>query len=232
MKPPIPDSLRLVGGHVPGCSGRGQVALRWSKELDYRAFSNEPGTIAERDGIIAEMQSIRYRQRTPRVDHARARAKLERAGLDTLELPDRDPPTPARRWIVRVYYRSEGGELLCFDAGPLTVQAADKLASEFQTRQIFNPAKGKRRLKNEPMYIDDPNAPGPSAEKFDRAEIGADAIAQGRYRKPNHGARLVVLPSQQHRQREPEVEPCPECGSPELCRPECHVAPWNQELTK
>ncbi len=203
-----PDSLRLVGGHVPGCSGRGQIAIAWRPALDSRAFANVPDTIAERDAVLVAMRTIKTTRRArPRPNHERARAKLEARGLDALELPDRDPATPARKWIVRVYYRSEGDELLCFDAGPLTVQAADALASEFTTRQIFNPAKGKRRLKSEPMYIDDPHAPGPSAEKFLRDEIGPDAIAQGRCRAPSHGARLVVLPSQAFRPVEVCAEP-------------------------
>ncbi len=189
------DRLRLIGGRI------GQTELHWFRPLDTRAYSNEPLTIAERDEVIAAVRAIKPTRRRARAqpNHERARARMESRGLAALELPDRDPPTHARRWIVRVYYHSEGDELLCFDAGPLTIQAADALASEFQNRQIFNPAKGKRRRKDEPMWIDDPNAPGPSAEKFDRDEIGADAIAQGRYRAPAHGARLVVLPSQAHR---------------------------------
>ena len=158
--------------------------------------------LAEREALASDMASFKTRRKSGvrRVNHELARQRGEHRGLEALALPDRDPPTPARKFIVRVYYRSEAGELLCFDAGPLTRQAAESLRSEYQARQVFvpdeRPASKRRKARSLDEMYRDAEGSVPSAEMFDRDEIGADAIAQGRYRKPGHGARLVVLPSQ------------------------------------
>jgi hypothetical protein len=55
-------------------------------------------------------------------------AKWIARGRAFLEATPEAPSKAARTW-VRIYYRSEGGETLCVEAGPLTWQAADALTS-------------------------------------------------------------------------------------------------------
>jgi hypothetical protein len=93
--------------------------------------------------------------------------------------------------IVRFYYRSEGGELLCFDTAPMTCASAEKLAALHKPRP--DPASYERGLG----YTRDAcptDALG--VEIFPAEQAGPDAIAQGRARAPRAGARLVRLPSQ------------------------------------
>jgi len=158
-----------------------------------------------RENIREAMDAVKSPRRAPRVKPARARALIEAAGSRAIAEPDRVAGSAARKWLVRIYYVSAGGELLCFDAGPFVDVVASRVASEHAARQVYVPSKSRKPRKTSEMYRDEDGAV-PSAEKFDRDEVGADAIAQGRYRSPNHGARLVVLPSQQHKQVEPVVD--------------------------
>ena len=146
----------------------------------------------------AAMESVRTRKRrtVPENErHVRAHLAAEKQALAILELEDSFAPSSARKYVVRIYYRSFGDELLCFDVHRMTVQGATALAAEYAARQVYNAPKSKRRGKDEPFYVDAPSSL-PSAEMFLADEIGADAEAQGRTRQPKLEARLVVLPSQ------------------------------------
>lgn len=72
---------------------------------------------------ITGRSSLRYK---PKASPARANA-AERRGLAYLASPE---PEVSKRAThkCRVYYTSEGGELLCFDSGPLTPFMAQKMA--------------------------------------------------------------------------------------------------------
>lgn len=173
----------------------------------YKSDDLEDTELAAREELASAMIAIKTTKRgRPAANYERGRAKLESAGAKSLELVDREPPANARKWLVRIYYRSAGDELLCFDAGPFFLATAEKVRAEHKATQVYVPdtrpaATQKRKpRKVEDMYRDAGDAP--SAEMFDRDEVGADAAAQGRTRQPNHGARLVVLPSQHYRQVE------------------------------
>lgn len=167
----------------------------------YRTDDLTDEELEVREQFARDVLAIKPLRRPGRVKPERARALIEAAGARAIATPDREPPANGRKWLVRIYYYSDGGELLCFDAGPYHRQTADRVASEHAARMDFVPLldeKPRRKARKlEEMYRPHPDDP-PSAEVFDRDEVGADAIAQDRYRKPNHGARLVVLPSQQH----------------------------------
>lgn len=182
---------------VPAARGRVFVTF-------YKTDDLEDAELAQREELASAMIAIKTTKRArPAANYERGRAKLEAAGAKPLELDDREPPASARKWLVRIYYRSAGDELLCFDAGPFFLQTAEKVRAEHKAVQVFVPderpaATQKRKpRKLEDMYRDASGVP--SAEMFDRDEVGADAAAQGRTRQPNHGARLVVLPSQRYR---------------------------------
>lgn len=163
--------------------------------LEFYAETPEDVRAAKR----AELESVRTRKRRTIPEnerHVRAAIAWDKRALETLELEDGFAPSSARKYVVRIYYRSAGDELLCFDVHRMTSQGATALAAEYAARQVYVAPSGKRRRKDEPFYVDAPDSL-PSAEMFLADEIGADAEAQGRTRQPVHGARLVILPSQQ-----------------------------------
>lgn len=162
--------------------------------IDFYAETPE----GERAKVLGAIESVRTRKRrsVPENErHVRAHLAAEKQAQATLELEDGFAPSAARKFVVRIYYRSFGDELLCFDVHRMTVQGATTLVAEYAAPQVYNAPKRKRRGKDEPFYVDAPNTL-PSAEMFLADEIGADAEAQGRTRQPKLEARLVILPSQ------------------------------------
>lgn len=122
----------------------------------------------KRDEIAAKMAAIKPRVRRP-ISHARARALAESRGERALAKPD--SPVPSYGCIVRIYYRSMGGELLAFDAGPVTYSEASTL------RALHDPEGNWGRCQ-----LSD--------------AVGADVYGVDQERDLRHGARLVTLPSQ------------------------------------
>lgn len=122
----------------------------------------------KRDEIAAKMAAIKPRVRRP-ISHARARALAESRGERALSKPD--SPVPDYGCIVRIYYRSMGGELLAFDAGPVTYSEASTL------RALHDPEGNWGRCQ-----LSD--------------AVGADVYGVDQERDLRHGARLVTLPSQ------------------------------------
>lgn len=60
-------------------------------------------------------------------------SKLERHGKSVLEAAPVAPPKSASK-CVRIYYKSEGGELLCVEAAPLTHHAASELVFKYSMK--------------------------------------------------------------------------------------------------
>jgi hypothetical protein len=58
-------------------------------------------------------------------------AKMERRGRRFLEAPD-TRTLPARPYFVRLWYLSEGGEVLCCDTDAVSRQAAESLVAEYR----------------------------------------------------------------------------------------------------
>lgn len=94
----------------------GPCTIRWSP-------TSTPET---RAGLLAKMRHIPKHRARPAVNHDRARSLADRHGAAILEGTTDAPPASAR-CMVRVYYRSMGGEILAFDAGPMTPNAADRM---------------------------------------------------------------------------------------------------------
>lgn len=66
------------------------------------------------------------------MNHARMRAAFERSGEAVLESPDRSEHDDFK-WVVRIYYRSSGGETLAIETAPLHHTAATNLHREHGT---------------------------------------------------------------------------------------------------
>lgn len=117
-----------------------------------------------RQAILGKALAIR--PAAPRRPHSYERARKLAADAAEERLTARDPECTGTQWFVRVYYRSIGDEILCFDAGPMTRGSAARLESQCN-------APGSMSLGAD-GYTTDPN--------------------NGSHMYP--GARLVTLPSQ------------------------------------
>jgi hypothetical protein len=140
----------------------GQMSLWWS-----------PAATPERRAeVLTELRALAPARRgTPRAP----RVSLESRGTRALAAPDHDAPSHralAGRYIVRVWYTSEGGEELCFDTHPLTEADANELELHCATGDHV--AHRFRALRPSPE-LHPVDAPWPPEPKY---------------------ARLVVLPSQ------------------------------------
>ncbi len=99
----------------------GQLSLWWRP------------TVADdqRAQILAKLHAIKPNRRCTRIRHGAARAVWERRGAACLDAPDATELTDrnrrSHRHVVRVYYRSIGDELLCFEAHDLTDREATSL---------------------------------------------------------------------------------------------------------
>lgn len=97
----------------------GRVTLRWSPTLPPE----------KRSEIVAKMQAIKPARRRAPVTSERARQLAQAHGAAVIARPDQDDAARVP-WTVRVYYRSQGGEVLCFEAPGLTEPRAAALYSE------------------------------------------------------------------------------------------------------
>lgn len=148
-------------------------------------------------------RALRDTLQTPRKRRAPRRAgasSLETAGLAALTAPATPAPRSATMG-VRFYYHSEGGEVLAFDAGPLTPDAARRLLDAHTTAHYEQTGVGFRG-RAVFGYVRRPTSDCASAVLItwrDRRPagpiLGAGAIGNAACAAPE-GARVVVLPSQ------------------------------------
>lgn len=88
-------------------------------------------TPEDRADLARKLAALRPTRRKRSLPRKSSRVAIERAGL--ARLTDRDPePAISARWIVRIFYRSMGGEILACDSAPLTWSARDALASQMR----------------------------------------------------------------------------------------------------
>lgn len=157
---------------VANASG-GQTEITWAKHP-----VGDPATVeSERVRIVSAIETLKTLRRTLRVNHAKARERFEARGLAAMA--ERSTPHAAPTHVVRIYYVSQGDELLCFDAGPMSLRAAATLASE--TDRDSGVRRGMHGQRDVVAEVIDTRK-GPI--------------------KPPKGARLVVLPSQMHERGE------------------------------
>jgi len=124
--------------HVANASG-GQTVITWAKHP-----IGDPATVeADRAHIVHEIGSIKTARRSVRVNHVKARERFEARGLAAITAVEPSSAKPTH--VVRIYYTSQGDELLCFDAGPMSRAAADSLAHATRARtevidtRLWNP---------------------------------------------------------------------------------------------
>ena len=103
------------------------------------------------------------------------RHSSERRGLAYLTSPDPDYGVK-REWKVRIYYTSEGGELLCVDSAAMSRRKAESLAASLP------PSREGRG-----DYFGRGYSSAAHAIEINKADYDG---------APRFGARLVILPSQ------------------------------------
>lgn len=90
---------------------------------------------ADAVAFVARLHAVTAPASVPRKrSRAAVLAALARAGESRLAAIPAPAPKTAK-WIVRIAYRSEGGEILAFHTAPMTRGAADLLASEHRATQ-------------------------------------------------------------------------------------------------
>lgn len=142
----------------------GNATVRWASGLDATG----------RDDLLRKMQAIRPAKRRPRVNHERARAAAEERGGAALARPDTAEPSERACMVVRIYYRSQGEEILAFDTAPMTSAAASRLHSEYSSpgwvgvdSDIF-PVSAPKPLRSDARFVVLPSQRSePVAESWD-----------------------------------------------------------------
>jgi hypothetical protein len=71
------------------------------------------------------------RVRAYKPNYPKERELAEGRGLRTIQADDLPEATPGAVWIVRIYYRSMGGEILACETDPITGAAATRLETEY-----------------------------------------------------------------------------------------------------
>ncbi len=92
-------------------------------------------------------------RKAPRRSLAAARALMERRGEATLTA-EPEAPGKSAKVTVRVYFMSEGGEIVAMDTGPLTTRAADEL--EHDCLRSDSDAIGVLRMKLDGSWCGSP----------------------------------------------------------------------------
>lgn len=136
----------------------GQLSLVWSAAL------SDDARAALRGKLLALP-----RKRRQRVNHARARARWEQRGAAVLARPDTHESTYALH-VVRVYYTSQGGELLYFET-TLPTNAAHALAYSCRLSQIWAIDTDAPRARTGARFVVLPSQSEASAVAVRRANV-------------------------------------------------------------
>lgn len=218
---------RLVdGGAVKNASGT-QTVFRWATRVpNLSELERLPDELAFRRKTLEAFRTIKTRKRSrARANPERGRAELEARGLAFLDRGF-DSDAKKRPCALRMFYRSEGGEVLACESDPMTFAACEAARS---SRPWFGWA----------LAVDTvPATPG-SLHAVKQVEIPHDVrhrlkdeLGAKSWRDVPAQARFVVFPSQVPDADDAAPRDCPDCGCAELCRPDCRIAPWNQEVVK
>lgn len=126
----------------------GQCTIRWSPAADSAA----------RDGLLAKMQAIRpTTKRRTAINYERNRARAREVAERILAEPDNAAMAAKRPVVVRIYYRSQGGDLLAFDTAPMTPCASDRLIDHCRQSDVIDwdifPSGGARGLRKDARLV-------------------------------------------------------------------------------
>lgn len=175
---------------------------RWPVTAEQTA-ANAEQLVLQLDAEAKLAASIKAHARRPRVaapvTRAAALDKLEREGAALLLEVD-DPPSSTATWVVRIYYQSEGGDLVACDfPGFTAVQAANL---ESKCRGLLPSCGGKTEQR--PPKRGKPTAITRCGRCLDCGSQAGDAQSwNARVTRRNpfseappilHGARVVQMP--------------------------------------
>lgn len=144
---------------------RSSCAVRWRSRVDSMTEQigaaivtwSPQATDAVRSkirGAMATIGSSSVPRRRAAPSYPRNRHAAERRGLRALESPDVEPCETARQKIVRIYYRSQGGELLYVETAPMSDRTASSLIGAYGEDsptdalavQCFSPSNPQKEL--------------------------------------------------------------------------------------
>lgn len=176
----------------------GQTSFSWRTDLDER-HPHYADQRAEREAVLEQIErGIKpYRvRRTPRPNYARARLELE---ATPEEVAYEHKSKRAAHLVVRIFYISEGGEILACDSDPMGLGGCDHVRAK-ATAVCPSDALGMFVMPR--TYVEPPTevaVPLDVAHEIALRRLGKDAtplaLASERRRVPDR-ARFVVFPSQ------------------------------------
>lgn len=220
----------VLGGAIKNASGS-QTWFRWAQRVpNYSELERLPEELEWRLETMRAIRTIKSRRRArPRVNYEKARAELEARGLAFIEHGFQSD-AKKRPCAVRVIYVSAGDEILACESEPMTFTACEAVKNDAGVRFAWA------------LHVEIVPAAPVSMHGIQRVEIPIEVrgkLAEQSdlpYRAalktiPTH-ARFVVFPSQQERAWDETPRACARCGSAELCKPDCSIAPWNQAVVK
>lgn len=160
----------------------GQLEITWYQQ----------SSAADRESFHAKLGKIKS-ARAYRVSYATRVSQWEAQGLAAIMAPQ--PEQQHAPHMVRIYYYSEGGEILAFEA-TLGRAAADRLCYAHHAQQIGYRVGPSKYDGPDPDRIITGPGPGSDARDAEIWQLGAKVPPL------RHGARLVVLPSQMNQIKE------------------------------
>lgn len=191
--PPDDQSLLLRGGRVKNTAGTYTVC-RWHEIPRYdHALPHNAEAITGRRVVVDAVRSIRYRRKAARRPDPSA---LEKAGEDALKGYQTDAKN--RPCAVRIWYLSEGGEILCTETEPMAIAGCEALISKQRGSDALHlqvvPASPKSL-----HAIVEAEIPGDARRKLAEVAAGPDAtprVVAAAFKKTPSKCRFVVFPSQ------------------------------------
>lgn len=171
------QTLDMLRGGVFDVEEHGQISLGF-----YRKIPDEVRN-AFREKLSELLRPRRSYVKRFKIDPL----AVERVGERVLDDDDHDPiARNACVWFVRIFYVSQGDELLCFDAGPFVRITADNAK-----RDASHYAPGPKWSKEHSTWITPPDGNLPQPEVWHSTRDGEKIVA----RTNALGARHIVLPS-------------------------------------
>lgn len=137
--------------------------------------------------LWTDLESVASEPVGPSKARRPSRAAWERRGAANLAREDHEDASKRETHLVRVFYRSAGGEVLAFDSGAMTWQARDRFVADLRTSdalgwETWDTADKVQRKHGGESVGGDWDRPG-----WNGAQVGITA---------RKSARLILLPSQ------------------------------------
>lgn len=196
------DDLISRGGRVRNASG-GQTEIRWPTDLSSR-HPDDPHVVVERARRVEVLAQIEHkirphrRRASPKPNHTRARTAFETAGLEGLA-GYRYEGKRAPHMVVRIFYLSEGGEILACETDPMGLGGCDRVRALAPSDAIWMEAVAIFERPADYAPPTEVAIPLEARRAIARQRLGRDASDSAIYseaRRTPERARFVVFPSQ------------------------------------